>query len=495
MATVEENVHIFLNGEEIEPNGYYDYSFRRIPTEKFPYFRGLPSQMTVNPKDKNRIQTWYGDELGHCEQTVLQSDFDEAKYYAAFKNVSVDLLSKVINETQFTIDPNINGIAFLQLNKSVALNILDAKVPGTRLHIVVEVLTRGTSISFANNIKIKWIGEEPEYPTDCGKTYCVTLIWSGVNWYAEQSNGSGEGNSGSEIKKVTSCIDASIMSLGFCLPAGAEVGQIPPEYAAFSGVDNLSDDSLLNIAQVVANAGNINDVAKALPDIGVVEDHVDDISKVSANIAEVVNVSQNLNESTAEAMQAIETIKDHFDELGTVSANINSIEAIGNSIETINNLSSTLGDVDTAIANVNTATNEAIAKFNADLTKAKADGDAAIASINSAITDANTAKTAIEESAAPFTDISANLTAINTVATDIAAVKGVNTRIKQVRDVYDELDAVVAAGNHIDELLAIYKNLTVITNFNTQADPLAQRITALEAKLTELEAKANSLGA
>ncbi len=294
MATVEDNVRIFLNGEEIEPNGYYDYSFRRIPTEKFPYFRGLPSQMTVNPKDKNRIQTWYGDELGHCEQTVMQSDFDEAKYFASFKNTSVELLSKVINDETFTIDPNKNGIAFLQLNKSVALNILDARVPGTRLHIVVEVLTRGTSISFDDNVKIKWIGEEPEYPTDCGKTYCVTLIWSGVNWYAEQSNGSGEGGSGADIRKVTSCLDASIMSLGFCLPAGKEAPDIPAEYAAFTGVDNLSDDTLLNIAQVVANSGNINDVAAALKEIGTVEDHVEEIAKISANIPNLVAVNTNI---------------------------------------------------------------------------------------------------------------------------------------------------------------------------------------------------------
>ena len=455
MSNVEENVRIFLNGQEIEPNGYYDYSFRRIPTEKFPYFRGLPSQMTVNPKDKNRIQTWYGDELGHCEQTVMQSDFDEAKYFASFKNTSVELLSRVINDETFTIDPNVNGIAFLQLNKSVALNILDAKVPGTRLHIVVEVLTRGTSISFANDVKIKWIGDEPEYPTDCGKTYCVTLIWSGVNWYAEQSNGNGEGNSGAEMKKIASCLDASIMSLGFCLPAGAEVGEIPPEYAAFTGVDNLSDDSLLNIAQVVANSGNINDVAKALPDIGVVEDHVDDISKVSANIAEVVNVSQNLNETTAEAMQAIETLKDHFDELGTVSTNINTITTVSNSIENINNLPAKLEEATTVISNVQTAIN-----------------------------NGNAAKETLDASVTQLTDVATNIEAVTNVAAELTAIKAVNTNIKKIKAVYDELDAVQSAGENIKTYLAVYEKLAEIQDFNTKYAEINQRLTALEAKVT-----------
>lgn len=302
----EKDLDILLDGKEIEPIGENDFSFRRVPSAKIPYFRGLPSQLTVNPEDKNRIQSWFGDLLGHTEQTVMQSDFDSAMYNAAFKNVSVGYFSKRLDEGNLVLDPNQYGVAFLQLKVPLHLTILNGKHTGTKLQIFFENLYRDISITFPDKVKIQWIGSKPDFPTDGGKTYSISLVWNGTNWIGEmlkggERKGSGS-NKASQRQEMVACLNASIMSLGYCLPAGqSSTGEAPKEYALFSGIADFTDDTLLNIAQCAAHIGNINDVGAKVNDVAVVEDHIEEVARLSANIGNLVTVNNSIENVNAVA--------------------------------------------------------------------------------------------------------------------------------------------------------------------------------------------------
>ncbi len=309
---MSEDIKILLDGQEIEPTGVYDFSYRRVPTSKVKYFRGLPSQITVNPDDKNRIQLWYGDKLGHNEQTVLQSDLDTHKYFGAFKNIGVDFISKKLSNETFTLDPDCYGIAYLQLADAVVLDLKEPKNVGTRIQIFAENLYRDVSLSFADSVTIKWISSVPLIPTDAGKTFCLTLTWNGTFWLGGQDSNTSSSNSASK-REVSACLNAAVMSLGYCLPAGSSsAGEYADKYALFSGIANYSDDDLINIAQVATNIGNINDVAKAKDAINNVEDHLSEIATLSSNINSVNSVATNLTK--------IEELLKRYEALNTTGA-------------------------------------------------------------------------------------------------------------------------------------------------------------------------------
>lgn len=284
--TNTNNVQLLLDGKEIEPTGAYDFSFRRVPTAKVNYFRGLPSQMTVNPDDKNRIQLWYGDKLGHHEETVLKTDFNTPEYLAAFKNISVDCLSKKLSNESFTLDPESYGVAYLRISDTVTLNLMQPVNAGTRIQIFFENSYRNPVLKFNENLKIRWLNKEPELPKDAGKTYCITFTWNGSEWLAGQD--SSDSGSGVTSDEISACLNASVMSLGYCLPAGASgAGEYASKYALFSGIANFSDDELINIAQAATNIGNINDVANSKDAINTVEDNLAVINDVAAKLPKI----------------------------------------------------------------------------------------------------------------------------------------------------------------------------------------------------------------
>lgn len=288
MSSTATNIEKLLNGEEIEPIGKYDFSFRRVPNDKVPLFRGLESQLTVNPDDKNRLQAWYGDELGHNEQVVLQSDFDEIKYLASFKNISVDLVSKTLTNTNYLINPEEYGVFILHVNGTVTLTLHEPSKAGRKVHIFVENINSKSTIKFLDET-IQWVGNNTNFPTDTGAKYSVTLIYTGSGWIGEAHTGTGSSSTGSNSEGlVNACLNASIMSLGYCLPAGSSTdGSYPSKYAMFSGISNLSTDELINIAQAATNIGNINDVANSKEQINNVEDHIEKIDKVADNLDKI----------------------------------------------------------------------------------------------------------------------------------------------------------------------------------------------------------------
>lgn len=285
MSDTNDNVAILINGKEIEPNGLYDFSFRRVPSAKVPLYRGLAGQLTVNPDDKYRLQAWYGDKLGHNEQAVLQSDFDSAKYLAAFKNISVDCLNKTLTGTNFTINPTEYGLVLLHIMDTVTLSILTPKQVGTKLQLIVENLYKNSELKFAPSVSLKWAGSEPKLPTDANKTYCISLIWTGSMWIGEQNLTS---NTSSGSADISACLNASVMSLGYCLPAGASsAGEYAEKYALFSGIVNYSDDELINITQVATNIGNVNTVASAKDEVITVKNNLKTLTKVVDNLAKI----------------------------------------------------------------------------------------------------------------------------------------------------------------------------------------------------------------
>lgn len=324
MTDTLNNVHILMNGQEIEPNGIFDFSFRRITNEKMNRFRGLASQITVNPEDKQRIQTWYGDKLGHCEQTVMQSDFASPMYRAAFKNTSVDILSKKVKDETVTLDPDSYGIAYLKTADNIVIKLKTPKNTGTKFQIFTENLFRNTHISFSEDTPIKWIaGTAPTFPTDGGKTFCITFTWDGSWWLGGQDT-----TNPTQAQQDALCLNSTIMSLGYCLPAGSSSnGEIPEEYSAFSGIADFSDETLINIAQVVANIGNINDVANAKDHINIVEDNLPDVKSVAEKIEKIVAVNDNF--------AVINTVYQNLTNLSKITANLSMLTNIHSNLDKI----------------------------------------------------------------------------------------------------------------------------------------------------------------
>lgn len=267
MSDTKTNVQILLDGHEIEPDGRYDFSFRKVPDLKVPLYRGLPGQLTVNPDDKYRLQAWYGDKLGHSEQAVLQSDFDEVKYLAAFKNISTDCLNKTLDDCKFIINPTEYGVAILHIINAVTISINSPQHIGTKLKFIVEVAISGSYLLFDEDTVIQWTGDKPVYPTNVGDTFCINLTWVGDHWVGEYTSNLASITIPTKAE-VSACLNASVMSLGYCLPAGSsDVGDFANKYALFTGVANYSDDDLINIANVSSNIGLINSVVTKLPKI------------------------------------------------------------------------------------------------------------------------------------------------------------------------------------------------------------------------------------
>ena len=184
-----DNTDDLLNGKEIEPNGLYDFSFRKVPSDKVQFYRGLPGQLTVNPDDKYRLQAWYGDELGHNEQVVLQSDLQDGttEFSLAFKNASVAVLSKEIDNTTLTLDAQEYGIAVLDVSNS---NTISLKIPskaGTKLQLIIKNLTDDAKLTFKSEKEINWSGSAVDLPTELNKFYSVIFTYTGVYWEAEQN--------------------------------------------------------------------------------------------------------------------------------------------------------------------------------------------------------------------------------------------------------------------------------------------------------------------
>ena len=351
MSDTEKNVAILLNGQEIEPDGRYDFSFRRVPSTKVPLYRGLASQLTVDPNDKNRLQAWYGDKLGHCEKTVLQSDFDEVKYLAAFKNISTDCVSKTLTDTNFTANPSEYETAILHIIGTVTVNIAQPKKIGTKLHLVVENLYKESTIKFAPELVIKWSGYEPVLPTDANKIYSITVTWTGSYWIAEQniSNGSVTNNQAN----LSACLNASVMSLGYCLPAGSSsVGEYDKKYALFSGIANMSDDDLINVAQVATNIGNINDLANIKEHINNVEDHMSEITQISNKMSVISTVATNITSinTVSTNKDKIDSIESNLPIISSVNTNLTPIKNVSNNLTAVNNVSKGMS----AINNVST---------------------------------------------------------------------------------------------------------------------------------------------
>ncbi len=267
MSDTKTNVQILLDGHEIEPDGKYDFSFRKVPTLKEPLYRGIAGQLTVNPDDKYRLQAWYGDKLGHNEQAVLQSDLDEVKYLAAFKNISTDCLNKTLDECRFTINPTEYGVAFLHIMNMVTLSINSPLKVGTKLKLIIEIAITGSCLAFHEDTEIHWSGLNPKFPTNVGDIFSINLTWTGSYWIGEYSPNLAPLTASTKAD-VTACLNASVMSLGYCLPAGSsDVGDYADRYALFTGVANYSDDDLINIANVSSNMGLIKTVVSKLPKI------------------------------------------------------------------------------------------------------------------------------------------------------------------------------------------------------------------------------------
>lgn len=267
MSDTKTNVQILLDGHEIEPDGKYDFSFRKVPNLKASLYRGLPGQLTVNPDDKYRLQAWYGDKLGHNEQAVLQSDLNEVKYLAAFKNISTDCLNKTLNNSFFTINPTEYGVVILHIMNAVTIAINSPLHIGTKLKLIVEVAISGSHLIFHEDAIIHWSGEKPSFPTNVGDIFSINLTWTGDYWIGEYSPNVVPIFTPTK-SEVSACLNASVMSLGYCLPAGSsDVGDFANKYALFTGVANYSDDDLINIANVSSNIGLINTVVTKLPKI------------------------------------------------------------------------------------------------------------------------------------------------------------------------------------------------------------------------------------
>lgn len=484
MNDVNENVDILLKGQEIEPNGLYDFSFRKVPTSKVPLYRGLAGQLTVNPKDKYRLQAWYGDELGHNEQVVLQSDLSDGtiEFSPAFKNVSVKVLTKEISNTNLAINADDYGAAVLNVSGSNTITLQTPTNVGTSLRLVIKNIADRSLTTLESEHEIKWSGSAPYLPSEINKFYEIDLLWEGSEWRANQNVSVVYAEESNKANLATTAKNFSNLVLKL---TGAAVG-----------TGSASDTNTVTIDVTELNFLKLLEVNSSEPKTNPTHIYVDTkdlhfwvydkttfkwVDCFAKVYSDLVSFDSRLDELDAlHLVEQFQDIKQQFTEIEkTISLNTENIVILqSNTEELASNISTELADHENRITANETAKTDHEKRITANETNINKHGERLtaaekdISDLKGRATNLETRATTAENN---ITSLDARLTPTEeTVSTFDSRITSAEKTVSDVSQRIDNIETTTDAGKYAAKL-------TELENKNTEQD----------TKLTELDTKLN----
>lgn len=339
---------------EILPDGVYDIKCRQVPTNKMQVYRGLPGQITVDPKDKNRITVWYGASnstgfypLGACEQVLYKSDL--------LDGVELNVKTRTLNETyiadvenkRYDLDTNNCSVYFIDIEGEVTINVNDLKAENATsfLRIIIFNKKDGSRPIFKGNIR--WLNSMPPiFRTEAGKTTIVQMFFNGAMWTAFAID---DNNTAKELNTINECVLAGSHMTGWVLPQGSEDGEINEYYTCGGTSLGLSSDELDNVAITAFHIGNIVDVANNINTIDIIEDNLENLQNLASRLDYIDAIGSN--------MDSIITVEGNLSKISTVAANIENVNAVGDNISNVNAVADDISKINAIhdkLSNINT---------------------------------------------------------------------------------------------------------------------------------------------
>lgn len=355
---------------EILPDGVYDIKCRQVPTNKMQVYRGLPGQVTVDPKDKNRLTVWYGASaplnadgttngtgfypLGACEQVLYKSDLLEGVELNVKTRTLNEMYITDIEDHKYDVDTNNCSVYFIDIDGEVTINVNDLNTENATsfLRIIIFNKRDGSRPIFKGNIR--WLNSMPPvFKTAAGKTTIIQMFFNGSMWTAFAVD---DNNTAKELNTINECVLAGSHMTGWVLPQGSEDGEINEYYTCGGSNLGLSSDELDNVAITAFHIGNIVDVAKNISTIDTVEDNLEKLQGIAGQLDHIDVIGSNISKVIAveNSLTAVSVVSDNITEVNKVASSIADVNDVANDLSKITSVHEKLGNVNTVAANIDT---------------------------------------------------------------------------------------------------------------------------------------------
>ena len=355
---------------EILPDGVYDIKCRQVPTNKMQVYRGLPGQITVDPKDKNRLTVWYGASaplnadgttngtgfypLGACEQVLYKSDLLEGVELNVKTRTLNEMYITDIEDHKYDVDTNNCSVYFIDIDGEVTINVNDLNTENATsfLRIIIFNKRDGSRPIFKGNIR--WLNSMPPvFKTAAGKTTIIQMFFNGSMWTAFAVD---DNNTAKELNTINECVLAGSHMTGWVLPQGSEDGEINEYYTCGGSNLGLSSDELDNVAITAFHIGNIVDVAKNMSTIDTVEDNLEKLQGIAGQLDHIDVIGSNISKVIAveNSLTAVSVVSDNITEVNKVAGSIADVNDVANDLSKITSVHEKLGNVNTVAANIDT---------------------------------------------------------------------------------------------------------------------------------------------
>lgn len=339
---------------EILPDGVYDIKCRQVPTNKMQVYRGLPGQITVDPKDKNRLTVWYGASngtgfypLGACEQVLYKSDLLEGVELNVKTRTLNEMYITDIEDHRYDVDTNNCSVYFIDIDGEVTINVNDLNTENATsfLRIIIFNKRDGSKPIFKGNIR--WLNSMPPvFKTAAGKTTIIQMFFNGSMWTAFAVD---DNNTAKELNTINECVLTGSHMTGWVLPQGSEDGEINEYYTCGGTNLGLSSDELDNVAITAFHIGNIVDVANNINTIDIIEDNLENLQDLASRLDYIDAIGSNMN--------SIITVKGNLSKISTVAANIENVNAVSDNISNVNAVADDISKINAIhekLSNINT---------------------------------------------------------------------------------------------------------------------------------------------
>ena len=355
---------------EILPDGVYDIKCRQVPTNKMQVYRGLPGQVTVDPKDKNRLTVWYGASaplnadgttngtgfypLGACEQVLYKSDLLEGVELNVKTRTLNEMYITEIEDHKYDVDTNNCSVYFIDIDGEVIINVNDLNTENATsfLRIIIFNKRDGSRPIFKGNIR--WLNSMPPvFKTAAGKTTIIQMFFNGSMWTAFAVD---DNNTAKELNTINECVLAGSHMTGWVLPQGSEDGEINEYYTCGGTSLGLSSDELDNVAITAFHIGNIVDVANNMSTIDTVEDNLEKLQGIAGQLDHIDVIGSNISKVIAveNSLTAVTVVSDNITEVNKVAGSIADVNDVANDLSKITSVHEKLGNVNTVAANIDT---------------------------------------------------------------------------------------------------------------------------------------------
>lgn len=381
---------------EILPDGVYDIKCRQVPTNKMEVYRGLPGQITVDPKDKNRLTVWYGASaplnadgttkgtgfypLGACEQVLYKSDLLEGVELNVKTRTLNEMYITDIEDHKYDVDTNNCSVYFIDIDGEVTINVNDLNTENATsfLRIIIFNKRDGSRPIFKGNIR--WLNSMPPvFKTAAGKTTIIQMFFNGSMWTAFAVD---DNNTAKELNTINECVLAGSHMTGWVLPQGSEDGEINEYYTCGGSNLGLSSDELDNVAITAFHIGNIVDVARNMSTIDTVEDNLEKLQGIAGQLDHIDVIGSNISKVIAveNSLTAVTVVSDNITEVNKVAGSIADVNDVANDLVKITSVHEKLGNVNTVASNIDTINitadylnsgNALTIEYNNELTKEK----------------------------------------------------------------------------------------------------------------------------